>query len=426
MMRPFWIAIASFLFLIPVPLRGQDQHHDQDAARYSAAFEAVWSAIDQNFYDPSFLGINWADVGTRYRTQLPNIDDDGAFKELVDQMLRELPTSHLHFRVSLVSGRTTPATKIGILTHQIDGEDIIIDVDPNSDAGLHSIRPGDVLLTKEDLLRGPWGSPAEVEVKHCNQEIEKLSVDREPYGWPYERPSVQWRIVERSAKTKFGYLRITHLEDDVAPLIDEAMKELAGTTGIIVDLRNNTGGNASYVRLMSYFAPKQRLAFILLSRPFLNRFGRAPEKLDGVTLSQIPKVTGAYTTAAIIDAFRKNGGGAAFYTEEVGKNLYTGKVILLVNQETASAAESFVWNIKGWPSVTVIGQATAGAIVGAEDFSIPGGWTLTLPTHAAWGSDGSLYRDQKSVPDLLVPESRKSLCRGEDAVLDAAIGVVLK
>jgi carboxyl-terminal processing protease len=424
MTRPFGIAIAIFLLL--TPLRGQDPSQVQATARYSTAFEAVWSAINQDFYDPSFLSVNWAEVGARYRTQLPSIRDDDAFQNLVDRMLRELPTSHLHFRVSLSSGRTSPTTKIGILTHDIDGENVVVDVEPASDAAIRGVRPGDLLLTKEELLRGPWGSSAKVDVKNCNQQIESLSIDREPYGWPYERPSVQWKAVARSATTKFGYLRITHFEDDLAPMIDKAMQELAGTAGIIVDLRNNTGGNASYLRLMSYFDPTQRPVFILLSRPFLNRFGRAPEKLDSATLAQIPKVTGAYTTAEIIDAFRRNGGGAAFYTEDVGKSLYTGKVILLVNQETASAAEGFVWGMKGRPGVTVIGQSTAGAIVGAEDFSIPGGWTLTLPTHAAWGSDGNLFRDQKTIPDLLVPESRASLCRHEDAVLDAAVGVLLK
>jgi len=99
---------------------------------------------------------------------------------------------------------------------------------------------------------------------------------------------------------------------------------------------------------------------------------------------------------------------------------------LLVNHETASAAEGFAWDIKGWPGVTVIGQDTAGAVVGAEDFDIPGGWTLTLPTHAAWGATGFLFKDQKTSPDIAIPETRGSLCRGDDAVMDAAINAVLK
>jgi carboxyl-terminal processing protease len=420
------LCISSALGLLITLSWGQEPQPTTVPARYSEAFDAVWNDIDQNFYDPSFLGVNWAGTGARYRAQLSQVHNDDEFTKLIDQMLRELPTSHLHFRVSVTSKTMTPSTQIGVLTHKLDGENVVVSVEPTSDAGVQRVRPGDVLLTPNDALRGPWGSSVNVEVKHCNQQIEKLSIVREPFGWPFERPSVQWKIIARSPDVKFGYLRITHFEDDVAPLTDLAMQEMAGTKGIIVDLRNNTGGNASYVRLMSYLAPTPRMAFVLLSRTFLNRFGRAPDKLDDTLLAQIPRVSGAYTTEAIINAFRKNGGGAAFYTEDVGKNIYKGKIVLLVNRDTASAAEGLVWDIKGWSNVTVIGQDTAGAIAGAEDFDIPGGWTLALPTHASWGADGKTYRDQKTAPDIVVPETRDSLCRGDDNVMNVAIGVLLK
>jgi carboxyl-terminal processing protease len=420
------IAMSTALGLLVTLAWAQDAHPATVPAKYSEAFEAVWKDINQNFYDPSFLGVNWADTGARYRTQLAHVHDDDEFTKLIDRMLRELPTSHLHFRVSVGSKTMTPSTKIGVLVHKVEGEDVAVNVESTSDAAVKGIRPGDVFLTSKEGLRGAWGSSASVEVKHCNQQIEGLSIVREPFGWPFDRPSIQWKIIARSTDARFGYLRITHFENDVAPLTDQAMQEMADTKGIIVDIRNNTGGNASYVRLMSYLAPTPRMAFVLLSRPFLDRFGRAPDKLDDALLAQIPKVTGAYTTEAIINAFRKNRGGAAFYTEDVGKNVYKGKIVLLVNSETASAAEGLVWNMKGWPGVTVVGQDTAGAIAGAEDFNIPGGWTLTLPTHAAWGADGKIFRDQKTAPDVVIPETRESLCRGDDAVMDAAIGVLLK
>ena len=424
MVRHFCIATAICLLVVPV--WGQDSRHAAVPARYSEAFEAVWMDINQNFYDPSFLGVNWADTGARYRAQLASANNDEEFTKLIDQMLRELPTSHLHFRVSVASKTMTPSTRIGVLTRKIGGENVVVSVDTTSDAAAKGLHSGDVILTANDVLRGPWGSTATVKAMHCNGQTEKLSIMREPFGWPFERPSVQWKLIMRSTSAKYGYLRITHFEDDVAPLTDQAMQEMADTKGIIIDLRNNTGGNASYVRLMSYLAPTPKMAFVLLSRPFLDRFGHAPDKLDETLLAQIPKVTGAYTTETIINAFRKNGGGAAFYTEDVGKNVYKGKIVVLVNRETASAAEGLVWDIKGWPGVTVIGQDTAGAIAGAEDFNIPGGWTLTLPTHATWGADGKIFRDQNSVPDIAIPETRDSLCRGDDAVLNAAIGILLK
>lgn len=424
MIRFCWITVAVTVLL--APSWGQDSQKTLPSARYSEAFEAVWRDIDQNFYDPSFLGVNWTEAGARYRAKLPGIKSDADFEKLIDQMLRELPTSHLHFRVAVNSKAMTPSTLIGAMTNEIDGKNVVVNVEPTSDAAVEGMHPGDILLTKEQNLRGPWGSRVNLEVEHCNGKVEQLSVTREPWGWPFDRPSVRWKIVERTDKLEFGYLRITHFEDDLAPLIDRAMREMDGTAGIIIDLRFNTGGNASYVRLMSYLAPHPRAAFILLSRPFLNRFGKAPEQLSDAVIAQIPKVAGAYTTNEIIDAFRKNGGGAAFYTEDVGQNFYKGKIVLLVNKETASAAEAFAREIKGWPRVTIVGQSTAGAIVGAEDFNIPGGWTLTLPTHATWTSNGKLYRDQETAPDIEIPEDRESLCQSKDVAMDRAIGFMLQ
>jgi C-terminal processing protease CtpA/Prc len=88
---------------------------------------------------------------------------------------------------------------------------------------------------------------------------------------------------------------------------------------------------------------------------------------------------------------------------------------------TASAAEGLVADLKGKPNVTIIGQATAGAVVGAEPFPIPGGWTLIVPTHTAWLPDGASYRDERAIPDISVPLSRRDLCEGTDAVLDSVL-----
>jgi len=66
---------------------------------------------------------------------------------------------------------------------------------------------------------------------------------------------------------KIGYMHIQHFEDDVAPGVDQAMTELADTSALIIDVRNNSGGNASYIRLASYLTAKPHFVLALLSRP---------------------------------------------------------------------------------------------------------------------------------------------------------------
>jgi carboxyl-terminal processing protease len=196
------------------------------------------------------------------------------------------------------------------------------------------------------------------------------------------------------------------------------MAALKGTYGLIIDLRDESGGNLSSLRLVSYLIPKPGITVALLSRPFLERLGGAPERVD---LSRVPRVSGAYTTAAIIEAMKRNNGGAAFSTEDVGDRLYRGRVVVLINSGTGSASEGFAAMVKSQKSVTLVGHTTLGALLGGERFDLPGGWVLTVPTHASWGPDGKRYVDQAVTPDVEVTWTLQDLCEGRDPDIAKAL-----
>jgi hypothetical protein len=128
--------------------------------KYSVAFDAVWKDVQENFYDPSFLGVDWNGVGEKYRTHLSQVRSDDAFVALIREMLRQLPTSHLGFR-------TTPAaTKIGIgvAMMKIEGREVVTDLWYASDAMQQGLHDGDIILSSPDSLDGRWGTSAEIRV----------------------------------------------------------------------------------------------------------------------------------------------------------------------------------------------------------------------------------------------------------------------
>ena len=142
------------------------------------------------------------------------------------------------------------------------------------------------------------------------------------------------------------------------------------TYGLIIDLRDASGGNISCIRSGSYFSQglseDPQMAVTLASRAFLVKgWFRARPVLPE---SKVPRVSGIYTTSGIIRAMKTNGGAAAFYTEDMGTCCYRGKVILLLNNETGSASEGFAWRLKGRNSVTLVGGTTAGVVLGGEPF----------------------------------------------------------
>jgi carboxyl-terminal processing protease len=198
------------------------------------------------------------------------------------------------------------------------------------------------------------------------------------------------------------------------------MGDLTDTEGLIIDIRSNSGGNASFLRLVSYFTPKPQFAFALLSRAFLEKLGKAPEYMPPESIEKLPRVSGAYTTAAILDGMKSNGGGAAFYTEDLGPGAYRGKIAVLINEQTGSAAEAFAEVLKRLSNAVLVGRRTSGAVLGSEHFDLPGGWSLSVPTHAGWTPD-ALWRDKLVMPDMEVALTRRNLCDGFDADMAKAL-----
>jgi carboxyl-terminal processing protease len=382
-------------------------------SNYSELFEAVWQTINDNFYDPTFGGVDWKAVRQKYQPEVAKVSDDNSFVTLAYRMMRELHVSHLE-----LVPRQLAQSGIAIRSRRIEGKSIITTVAIASDAQKQGLRLGDQLNTPPNELIGQIGTPATVRVQGCDGRERTLQVRRENPWWPPEHPSLRWRSVEQSTGRRIGYIKIPRFDDDAAPLIDVAMTALKGTSGLIIDLRDDSGGNLSFLRLVSYLIPGPRMTVALLSRPFLERLGSAPELVD---VSKVAHVSGAYTTAAIIEAMKGNNGGAAFYTEDVGDRFYHGRVVVLINSGTGSASEGFAAVMKGQKSVTLVGHTTLGALLGGERFDLPGGWVLTVPTHASWGPDGKRYIDQAVTPDIEVTWTRQYLCEGRDPDIAKAL-----
>lgn len=383
---------------------------------YQELFDAVWSTINVNFYDPSFGGVDWKAVREKYAPEVAKVKDDRAFLDLAYKMMDELHVSHLGLRPSQVR-----RVNIGVRTWRLDGKSVITNVAFASDAQKQGLRVGDLLLDQPGDVTGMIGTSTQIHVQGCDGRERTVEVRRENPWWPPEHPSLRWKTIEQASGRRLGYIKTTRFDDDAAPLIDTAMDALKDTYGLIIDLRDNSGGNISSMRLASYFVPPPQLGVVLLSRPFLNKLGNAPEQID---LSKIPRVSGVYTTRGIIDTMKKNDGGAAFYGEDLGERRYRGRVIVLINRDTGSAAEGFAWMLKNRPSITLVGRTTAGALLGGEPFDLPGGWVLTVPTHASWGPDGKRYVDQPVAPDVEVKWTRQDFCDQRDPDVAKALDLL--
>jgi carboxyl-terminal processing protease len=388
----------------------------ETTAGYAQLYESLWSTVDEHFYDPHFKGADWAGVRESYGDRAEAIENDAQFAALASEMLAEIGSSHLHIRPPERNVRT-----VGIAAQvtTIDGESFVSDVAQLSDAHRQGLRPGDRLLSPPSALRGKLGSTASVEIERCDGEASELRIRREQAWWPPEGPGFRWSQIRVRPDTTIGYLNIGRFDDGAAELADRAMSQLMESQALIIDVRNNSGGNVSSLRLASYFGNGAEPVVALFARPYLEALGRPVREADIVAA---PRIDAAYTTAAVFEAMSANGGGAVFWTEE-NPQRFERPVYVLVGEDTGSAAEGFAWYMRERTHAILIGRVTAGELLSSETFEIGEGWSVVVPVHGLWGADGTDYGDRAVPPDKEVAWTRHDLCSGRDPDLETALAL---
>lgn len=225
----------------------------------------------------------------------------------------------------------------------------IIGVMPNSPAEAAGVLAGDVIVsvgTGENTvsvaekgfeaataaLRGEAGSVAEFTVMRDGTSI-PFSITRAAV----ESVSVTGRVSEANASV--GVVRITQFINTTPRHFVAVVEDLlaAGCTGFVFDVRNNPGGDLnSIVAVLSYFLNEGDLIVSVVSR-------------DGTT-EQIHANPVTYKDQYV---------DCSIKPEDIGKYRHLPKTIL-VNGNTASAAELFTAVLRDYELGTVVGTTTYG------------------------------------------------------------------
>jgi carboxyl-terminal processing protease len=380
---------------------------------YPAMIQALGKTVADNFYDPNMRGVDWVRVTRDYARRAKAVSDDAAFRRLATEMMGTLKASHTDISAPAAN---TPQSRPPIVLE----ENVVVDVAELSHARAQGLRPGFRVLN-EAMLAGPLGSVADVRVLDCAGVERTVTARREAALWPPPGPSFRWRRIGISPGKTLGYIRVDAFDDDGAALADQAMAALKNTAGLVIDLRSNQGGNASALRLASYFTGEEGPGLVLLGREYVQRLGRTPTPADA---RAAPRAYRTYTSAQVGEALNANGGGVAMWTEDLGPRRYQHPVVVLIGPETASAAEGFAWVMRLRSKAKLVGRRTQAALLSADRFEFAPGWQVRVPTAGIWAPDGEDYGDRAIDPDVTVPIDRTALCDGRDPALEQALAMV--
>lgn len=322
-------------------------------------------------------------------------------------------------------------------TALINGEEYevieIISVSPNSPALEAGLKTGDIIVwigvgedrvlvhelnydTACSRLRGNEGTVAEFTilrpVEDNRYEEKEFSVERRKV----ESASVYYSVSE--ADSKVGIVRIESFNLTTPRQFSSAMDELieGGCEKFIFDVRYNLGGDLESIRaVLSYFLSEgDRLVSTL------DKSGR--EEIEYVT--SVTHKNEAYS-------------GCDVSLENIGRYAYLkGKIAVICNGRTASAAELFTATMRDYELADVVGVKTygKGSLQNMIDLSAFGySGALKLTTKMYFPPCGEGYDGIGITPDLEVEQSEEAksynhymLPQSLDDQLIAALGCLNK
>ena len=385
--------------------------------------------------------VDWRALFSSAQRELEACTSPAEFERHVSRVLQGGGLSHVAFFGS--TGQDVPARYAVCATFaEVNTSDgplwMFQDVHEGGPAHQAGALPGDFLLAIDDTPAKPpvpprfhLGKDALVNVRRLDGPERPLTItlpkpDPRKNGKGTPPMAVPTAVTSRPLADGVGYVRVAFFPgasgQPFAGAFDLAINSLGPSCErLIIDLRGNLGGFVGALRLMSYLTPDRVPVGYSLTRQGRGK-GLRPDQLPA--LDRLPE--GTLDKLAMLYRFkiRHRDRSVRLVTEGLGPKPFHGRIVMLVNEHTASAAEMVAGFSAERQLATLIGMRTSGQVLGGANFSIGHNFTLRLPA-AAWHTwDGRTLEGHGVSPTIAVPLDHGHLAAGVDRQLEAALAAV--
>ncbi len=371
------------------------------ANEFNQMFFEAWAGFESNYYDENFHGENWQELRDKYAHFLPYITKRSQLSLLFNDMLGELNTSHFGFYTSGKEDETfygSSTSEIGILFFEENPYKVahIVNKGPADITG-KDIKPGDILTNVNgktvDVKKNReyyFSEPSldnEMQLTF-NRNGKDITVNIHPIASKDFKDLLydEWvdenqEYVDKKSDDKIAYIHMKNMGDgELKNFMREMVSEAYHKDALILDLRNNTGGNVHNAVLQ-----------------FLSQKPYTQWKYREGKLSPQPNFTPS-----------------------------AKPMILLINEQTLSDAEVTAAGFKELRLGKVIGTETYRWIIFTSSARLVDGSAYRLPSWGCYTLSGDDLELTGVQPDIYVKEDFKDRIQGNQPQLDAAISEILK
>lgn len=376
-----------------------------------AVFDDVWSTIYRRYYDSNFNGQDWEAQRTFFRARAVETTSAEELYAVLRKMIATLDDPHTRvYRPDEKSEWWRPRfVTVGLGIRDIDGLPTVAHVEKRSDPDRAGVRSGDVILTVDGksalkLLkeRLSWRSSASTRGRVFASLFEGASGSTVHVTWQRKDGSQKaGRFRRYWHQREFGVS--LEREDNIAIITIDAFtpslaktfaglmqQKIKGVNGIVLDLRNNAGGDAQAMAdiASSFLGPGVDLG------EFTDRSG---SQITIVTRSRSP-----ITPKPIVQT--------------------RVPLVVLASERTASAAEIFIAALKQTRRANIVGSETCGCVLAIRNrHTLPDGGLLDVSELDYQTPSGERLEKNGVDPDQTITIERADLYANHDRALDFAV-----
>ena len=304
-------------------------------------FEALWKIVDEHYcffdYKQQEYGLDWNDVYNKYKVRVSDHMTSTQLFEVLTDMLAELRDGHVNLSTSMDYGRYW---------------------------AWHEAYPKNF---SDTLYRHYMGTDYRIS------------------------SGLNFRILDDN----IGYVYCPTFETAIGEgNLDEMLSYMAFCRGLIIDIRNNGGGNLTVAeRLAGRFVQQKTLTGYMQHK-------------TGPGHSDFSEMKAQYL--------------------EPSKNLrWNKKVCVLTNRSVYSAANAFAVMMHALPNVTLVGDHTGGGSGMPLNSSLPNGWNVRFSACPMYDKDRR-HTEFGIAPDVAVNLTAASIAQDKDDIIEKARELLLK
>ncbi|MGH7947451.1 MAG: S41 family peptidase, partial [Opitutaceae bacterium] len=333
-------------------------------------------------------GVDWAATAAAFGPKAAAAADEATLYRTLNEMLVPLHDSHTHALtpVQAIERRTQIRARTGFGMSRLDQRWVVTDVLPDSPAEQAGVKVGWIVLARNGQALGPRVDFRPREGEQASWDFldeHDRQVRRSPVA---KRLSIAPRQIARELEGGFVYLRFDEFDGPDRRWLSRELKKHAGAPGVIIDLRRNPGG--------------ETFSLGISIGEFFDR----------------PVECGTFISRA--------GARRVKNSWQFGSAEYRGKVVVLVDAATGSAAEIFAAVLQDHGRAAIVGRRTAGAVLASRFYRLPDGGELQLSREDYVAPKGRRIEGAGVEPDIVVAKRLADVRAGRDADLEAALRVL--